>query len=520
MTKTEQKGDPVKHTSKNIHSKRIEKLKEIFPEVFCEGKVDSKKLHQILENFTYEGPERYAFSWVGQRAAVQILQEPPRSTLIPSPEESMNWDSTKHIFIEGDNLEVLKILLESYSEKVKMIYIDPPYNTGREFIYSDNYREPLDKYLQQTEQRDTNGNLMTSDPETSGRYHSKWLSMMYPRLFLARQLLSEDGLIFISIDDNEVHNLRFIMNEIFGEECFKNCIIFRRGIKSVQAQFDTVDTLTVGHEYILLYAKKSETRLKKLEIPLRERKPGSWNNHWRGTNRPTMRYELFGITPDTGQWRWSKERSLHAIENFQRMLQDLQMDEQEISQEQIDGWYTKEIERTGERVDLLRLSSYGKPEHYVPPTDTKLGSDLWTDLSTRGGSKLKSLFGIKVFDNPKPLGLIKRMLRFATESQKNHLILDFFAGSCTTALAVLELNREDGGNRRFMMVQLPIPIGNPIKLQNGSKLETIADIGKEAIRREIAYLQSETSKVEIAQKTGEPEDLGFRVYKSSPSYHV
>ncbi len=454
-----------------------------------------------------ERPERYAFGWAGKGEALRALQLPSCAMLIPARDESSNFDQTQHLFIEGDNLAALKLLAESYLERVKVIYIDPPYNTGNDFVYVDRYTDPLDRYLEITGQKDADGHRLTSKPETSGRYHSAWLSMMYPRLVLARELLQDNGLIFVSIDDHEVHNLRMLMNEVFGEDCFKNCIIFRRGVKSVQAQFETVDSLAVGHEYLLMYAKSPKARFKKLYITLDKAKAGRWNNHWRGTNRPTMRYELFGITPTSGQWRWSQERSLRAVANYERMLKELEG--RELTQPQIDEWYRRECEQQGKEIDLLRLSARGKPEHYVRPSDSKLSSDLWTDLSPRGSADLETLFGCKVFDNPKPVGLIKRLLQFTTEPHSADLILDFFAGSCTTAQAVLELNAADGGDRRFMMVQLPERLREPIVLADPdgpSVLQTIADIGKERIRRVAARLTSRKA-------SDPPIDLGFKVFK-------
>jgi adenine-specific DNA-methyltransferase len=325
------------------------------------------------------------------------------------------------VMIKSDNFHALNLFMTKFKEKIKCVYIDPPYNTGNDgFCYKDNYQ------------------------------HSSWIAMMDNRLRLAEELLSKEGLIFVSIDDNEAHNLRLLMNDIF-KGGFKNNIVFRRGIKSVQAQFETVDSLTVGHEYVLMYAKSPEARFKKLYIYLEKKKPGSWNNHWRGTDRPTMRYELFGIVPSTGQWRWSQERSLRAIANYERMLKELQLKPDEVTQEQIDEWYAKECSKTGEEIDLLRASpATGKPEHYISPTDKKLGSDLWIDITTKGTTEVERLFGCRVFDNPKPVPLLERIIEFATED--SDYVLDFFAGSGTTAHAILKLNFEKGSSRKYILV--------------------------------------------------------------------
>lgn len=236
--------------------------------------------------------------------------------------------------------------------------------------------------------------------------NDKWLCMMIPRLKILRDLLHDNGAIFISIDDNELYHLRLIMNEIFGQENFRNNIVIRRGIKNVQAQFDTIDRLNYGLEYILVYTKNDNYRFKKFEIEIDNEKNGSWNNHWRGTDRPTMRYEIFGITPQSGQWRWSLSRSINAIENYREMIVELSKPENEITQEEIDNWYRKKLEENGEEFDLLRISKKNKPEHYVPPKETKLASNLWIDLKPNGNSQLKSLFGKKIFNNPKSTDLV------------------------------------------------------------------------------------------------------------------
>jgi adenine-specific DNA-methyltransferase len=514
MTDHSNHSEPVPKTTPDLRSERVEKLKALFPDCVTEGRVDFDCLRAALgdldalaDDEAADASEAYTFTWAGKQEAFRTLQEPSAASLKPVPEDSVNWHGTRHLFIEGENLDVLKLLYKSYVGKVKMIYIDPPYNTGNDFIYRDDYREPRRTYMEKTGQMDAAGNLLKSNPESSGRYHSRWLSMMYPRLFLARQLLRADGVMFVSIDDHELHNLRMLMNEIFGETCFKNCIVFRRGIKNVQAQFDTVDSLTVGHEYVVMYARSPDTRFRKLEIPLDKPRPGGWNNHWRGTDRPTMRYELFGITPEYGQWRWSKERSLNAITNYERMLEDLGVNSDEVTSEQIDAWYENKTGNGENDVDLLRLSDKGKPEHYVPPSDTKLGSDLWTDLSPRGRTDLDALFDNKVFSNPKPVALIKRMLDFTTSSDSNDIVLDFFAGSCSTAHAVLEKNLEDNGNRQFIMVQYPEALTGDLP---GTEFENIAEIGKERLRRAIRQL-------EVTQEGKSDIDLGFRVFTLAPS---
>jgi adenine-specific DNA-methyltransferase len=328
-----------------------------------------------------------------------------------------------HVLIEGDNLHALTALQSTHQKSVDLIYIDPPYNRGMSVGNESRYN---DRYV-----------------------NSKWLAFMAERLALAKNLLKDTGVIFVSIDDNELAQLTLLMDEIFGEDNYKNTIIIRRGAKNVQAQFDTIDKLASGYEYVLFYARSAGQRFAKMVKELEQPKPGGWNNHWRGTERPTMRYELFGITPKSGQWRWSRERSLAAVANYELMLTETGQTSATVTQPEIDAWFLRKSEETGEEPDLLRLSKTGKPEHYVPPTDTTLLNDVWFDLPANSTNVLKSMFGRKVFDNPKPLGLIQRLCQFAG---KDALILDFFAGSGTTTHAVLELNRKDGGARQVILV--------------------------------------------------------------------
>ncbi|WP_158996548.1 site-specific DNA-methyltransferase [Pigmentibacter ruber] len=358
--------------------------------------------------------------------------------------------------IEGDNLPVLESLLSLYSNKIKLIYIDPPYNTKQKFIYNDNYGD-----------------------------HTSWCEMMKPRLQLAYKLLSDSGFIFISIDDNEIHYLRFLMDEIFGRENFRNCIIVPRGVKNVQAQFNSARSLSVGHEYILFYSKKKETKIKKFEVQNKNknRNYGCWNNHWRGTNRPNLRYELFGILPKNGQWRWSKQRSLQAIENYKKILNELKKKNSEnISDEDIGKWYRKNIAENT-KFDLLRLSKLGKPEHFIPQKNNILGSDLWNDIKISGSKDFKKIIDFINFDMPKSVELIKRIISLCTLHDSNDIILDFFAGSGTTAQAVLEKNIEDKGNRKFILVQSSEKI--KFLLNKQINISTIADLANARIEKYI-----------------------------------
>ena len=500
----------------------MEALKGVAPEVVSESGVDLEKLAILIgeDKNLSDKLERYNFTWPDKRKAIKSALIPSSGTLRPAPKESVNWDNTKNLYIEGDNLEVLKLLQKSYFGKIKMIYIDPPYNTGKEFVYPDDYADNIQNYLELTGQINESGRRITTNTETSGRYHTNWLNMMYPRLKLARNLLRDDGVIFISIDDHEVSNLRKICDEIFGEENFRNQIVVRRGAKSVQAQFETWDKLGQDTEYILFYTKNSEFRFPKQYKKLGNIKTGTWNNHWRGTDRPTMRYSIFGIIPQKGQWRWSEMRSLIAIKNYEKLLSDLGESPESITQEKIDAYYTK----LPEKIDLLRLSKAGKPEHYVPPSDETLLNTSWYDLLVGSSNEISDLFETKVFDTSKLTSIVIRMLGFC---DKDSIILDFFSGSATTAHAVMELNKEDGGNRQFIMVQLPEPCGKDTEAFKAG-YKNICEIGKERIRRvikkiEAEYAESEKStqgELDLGAPAKQKPDLGFKVFKLDTSNFI
>ena len=363
----------------------------------------------------------------------------PYRPLEPDETRSCNpTDTDDNLIIHGDNLHALKALLPRYANRIKCIYIDPPYNTGNEgWVYNDNVNSPL---MQQwfTE----SAPIDNEDLEK----HDKWLCMMWPRLQLLKELLADDGVIFISIDDNEVHHLRMLMEEVFKERNFRNVISVRRGVKNVQAQFEYVDRLNVGSEYLLFFSKSSDIRFPHLTVDVDQDKIGSWNNHWRGTDRPTMRYELMGITPEMGQWRWERKRSLAAIENYERLLDECGTNP---NQSEIDEWW---FAQSPQKPDLLRMSTTNRPEHYVPASDKRIVSSLWTDLIVNESSALMKALGID-FPNPKRTDLIKRIIDYATDSNENAIVLDSFAGSGTTAHAVLALNKEDGGNRKFILIE-------------------------------------------------------------------
>ena len=438
----------LKMQTPNIANENYEKLAALFPDAVTEtidenGEVvraiDKDVLMQEISCKVVDGKEeRYQFTWPDKKKSILLANSPINMTLRPCREESVDFDNTENLYIEGDNLDVLKLLRETYLGKVKMIYIDPPYNTGNDFVYNDDFAESADEYLDRSGQYNEEGNRLVQNTESNGRFHTDWLNMIYPRLKVAKDLLSDDGVIFISIGDEEIDNLRKVADEIFGADNFRNQITVRRGAKSVQAQFETWDKLGKDFEYVLLYTKNAEFRFKQQSKPLSEKRDGSWNNHWRGTDRPTMRYPLLGITPTTGQWRWSKERSETAVKNYNLMLDKIGSNP---TQQQIDDWYEKQ----NKNIDLLRLSTNGKPEHYIPPTSTTLLNSSWNDLLVGSSSEIMNLFDTKVFDTAKLTIIVRRMLGFV---DNDAIVLDFFSGSATTAHAVMQLNAEENGNGR------------------------------------------------------------------------
>ena len=355
----------------------------------------------------------------------------PHRPLVPDAGKSVSpaEDGEDNLIIHGDNLHALKALLPRYAGRVKCIYIDPPYNTGNEgWAYNDNVNSPLMKeWLKQ------NGPVDGEDLER----HDKWLCMMWPRLHLLKELLSDDGVIFISIDDNEQHHLRMVMDEVFGESTFRNSIIVRRGTKNVQSQFTTIDALSTGHDTILVYSKQGDLRFQKLMVIGEKPSPGKWDTFWRGTDRPTMRYELFGVLPEQGQWRWAEQRAHTAIANY-----ELYRNEYETIYS-LDEYFGLIRQEEGRELDFVRLGSDATVQYYVSPRNYILLSDVWMDLRTSGR--------LTDFPHEKHEELVKRIVRWLTKHED--IVLDSFAGSGTTAHAVLALNKEDGGNRKFILVE-------------------------------------------------------------------
>ncbi len=492
---------------------RLAQLRAIAPEAFADGKINWEALRAALgEHLEDEGAdaEHFGLFWPGKRAARRRASEPPRGTLIPVPGAGVDEDTTRNLFIEADNLEALKLLQKAYAGRVKMIYIDPPYNTGNDFIYRDDFREAAEDYLRRTGQVDESLRPLTTNPRTGGRFHSNWLNMIYPRLLLARTLLRDDGVICISIGDEELPTLRMIMGELFGEENHRNTLIIRRYDKNLNRQFmnSGLRSLNVGAEYVLIYSRSQEFYYNPVYRPASEHRQedGYWKGFWNASDRPTMRYTLLGVTPETGQWKWSQERAKKAVENYKEYLENYSG---KMSLEE----YWK---YTGKTLEFIRKNSQGLGknqgvESWIPPSTGILRSSNWSDILA---SETLTDFVEIDFDNPKNTNLIRELIRMCSED--NDIILDFFAGSGTTAHAVMAQNAEDGGNRQFILVQLAEETA-PDSTAYRAGYKTISAICAERIRRAARKLAAERAG-RLPDPDAAPLDLGFRFYRFAPSH--
>ncbi|WP_347175174.1 site-specific DNA-methyltransferase [Polaribacter uvawellassae] len=521
----------MKGESLTPQQEKLNALKQILPEVFAEGKVDWEKLKATLGEDINFSNERYVLNWAGKSEAFKVLQTPTTKTLVPAKDESVNFNDTEHIFIEGENLEVLKVLQKSYFGKVKMIYIDPPYNTGNDsFIYPDKFSETKEDYEKRVGDKDEEGNK-TSDSykknsKENGQYHSNWLNMMMPRLYLAKNLLKQDGVIFISIDDNEVHNLRLLMNEIFGEENFIAEFIWKSRLSEDNRNLTGA---SIDHEYILAYRKQSGVLT--------------------GVKKDLAKFS----NPDNdprGPWRSSDLTGLLTIDQRPNCHYDLTNPETGITYKCPPKGWRNEPKTMATKISEKRIlwpsSSDGRPRNklFVNEMDSLMKniSTLITKVSTNDGTKeVAKLIGTGFFTFPKPTKLIKLILNQVIS--KDDIVLDFFAGSGTTAHSVMELNKEDGGNRKCISVQLPELCDEKSEAYKAG-YKTIADIAKERIRRagkniydksqsEIARLQAEIEVLdneiqlentldkikELQEKITslQNQDLGFKVLKLSDS---
>ncbi len=494
--------DKLRMETPDLTQANIEKLAALFPACVTEARGEDGKLkkavnfellRQMLSDVVLEGDEAYEFTWVGKKAAIVEANKPIRKTLRPCPAESVDWDTTENLYIEGDNLEVLKLLQESYLGKVKMIYIDPPYNTGNDFIYRDDFAQSQEEYSEESGQVDENGDRLFRNTDSSGRFHSDWCSMIYSRLMLARNLLSDDGVIFISIDDNEVFNLKELCDEVFGSQTFLATFVWKRRASS---QLDKSKCST-DHEYVLAYTGKNFQAFRGIDKDYKgysnpDNDPrGPWTTGdltvgMTGDMRPNQYYDL--VDPKTGKvykpnynrvWSYIPESMAQLIAENRIVFPD------------------DTSKRPMKKRFVSELDSGTNPQ------------STWMDgigMNTEGTRQMYDLFGKTFFSYTKPESLIKALILQATD--KDSIILDFFSGSATTAHAVMQLNAEDGGQRKFIMVQLPEHCDEKSEAYKAG-YSNICEIGKERIRR--------AAKKIAADNPGKPFDGGFRVFKLDES---
>ena len=505
--------DRIDGLSLNLEKNNIDRIKDLFPEAVEEGKINFDMLRAMLGDEIDDSREKYQFTCNGKAKSIKLAQTPSSATLRPCKDKSKNWDTTENLYIEGDNLEVLKQLQKTYYGKIKMIYIDPPYNTGNDFIYHDKFSDSIENYKEQTNQ------VSSSNPESNGRYHSNWLSMMYSRLILSKSLLTDDGCIFISIDDNEIENLKKILNEIYGENNFVAIINWKgRGGKQDSKYFACI------HEYILCYAKNKEFFVAGEEIKSGDIYPKydedkkrfyktqllrKWGSNSLREDRPNLYYPI--TAPDgskvypiikekdkndmgkvveiDGRWRQGKETMKKNMEN----------DMIEFVQQEDSSWIPYEK-------IYAPLEGEEKTKKYT----------TWIDETNDGAKEIKKLFGKCVFDYPKNTTLIQKFIKMANVETDDY-VLDFFSGSATTAHTVMKLNAEDKGNRKFIMVQLP-ELCNEKSEAYKAGYKNICEIGEERIHRAGEQIKAEWEKEHPSDGLfGSEEqfttDIGFKVFK-------
>lgn len=504
--------EKMKFETKNLTQENIAKIGQLFPEVLTEAKddngtlkkaIDFDKLRQILSDKAIDNRETYDFTWVGKKQAILEAATPIRKTLRPCKEESVNWDTTQNLYIEGDNLDVLKLLQESYLGKVKMIYIDPPYNTGNDFIYRDDFAMSQEEYDESGERLDESGNRLVKNTDSNGRFHSDWCSMMYPRLKLARNLLTDDGVIFISIDDNEVENLKKICDEVFGLTNFIAIFPWRKRT----AKSDVPYGVSQDYEWVLAFAKTNNFRA---SIEKQTRKyyetPDFPGRPWRihdmtkqttASERPNSYFTM--VNPRNGQefpcdpnrtWRITKDTFQKYYEANEIVFPG-DYDFLKIKNPMARYFKDKDMEKDGENFGRVAIS-------------TKLPDDI--GMSQDGTKEMKNLFNRIIFPFPKCSSFLEYFIKVS--SKQEDIILDFFSGSATTAHAVMKLNAEDGGNRKFIMVQLPEECDKTSEAYKAG-YKNICEIGKERIRRAAKQIKAEHPESNF--------DGGFRVFKLADS---
>ena len=524
------KVDSIAQTTPDMKAELLARLKDIVPEAFSDGQLDLERLAELAGDAVASGPERYGLTWPGKREAIAMLQAPSRATLVPERDASVNFDDAQHVFIEGENLEVLKLLYKSYFGRVKLIYIDPPYNTGNDFIYNDNFSDPLAAYFLQTGQITEGGDMTTSAPEKNGRFHSSWLSMMYPRLSMARQMLKEEGVLLISINDVEVCNLRQLCDEVFGSENFIAQMVWEKGRKN------DAKLLSVGHEYILVYAR-SLGALKEAKTVWREEKPGAreiWDEYvrLRGFNgaddktieahlqlwfaalpkaHPSKKWSRYKRIDGNGPWRdrdisWPGGDGPRYDVIHPKTKQPCKVPEA--------GWRYSNPDDMANQIKLGLVEF--REDHTEPPfrkahlrpvsaelfdeqddevndedvADDELATQVrgtyFYKQSQVSVTHLKSLMGAKVFDNPKDYEELARLFRYVASGEESPIVMDFFAGSGSSAEAIVRLAANGMAGARFIAVQLPEAV-NPKERTGKAALaagwKTITELTRERLRK-------------------------------------
>ena len=493
----------------NPVEENLKKLAELFPAAVKDGQVDFEALKQELGQFEEIGKEKYELTWPGKILAKQLaLTDVVGKTLKYVPEESKNPDTTENLYIEGDNLEVLKLLRNSYYGKIKMIYIDPPYNTGNDFIYKDDFKKAKEESDKEEGEVDENGNRLIKNQRSSARFHSNWLNMMYPRLKVARDLLSDDGVIFISIDDNEVANLKKICDEIFGEENFVEIFSWVKTETPSNLSKKTKKSV----EYILCY-QKTDSDIKFIALPKKSMSDNPLIKPQNSIKVLTFKKDWLKVNLPNGIYKkgkyGTKKNTVEILNDF--IVEDGKVD-RDITIQARFVWTQTKLEEEIKNGTEIRIKtnsmilSYEKKEYEAESPWNIIDNRFGVGTNEDSEKEITSIFGLKVYDYPKPVSLLKYLLLFAT--QKDSIILDFFSGSATTAHAVMQLNAEDGGNRKFVMVQLPEPCPEDSEAYKAG-FKTIADIGKERIRRAGEKIKEEFKDMEWIDQL----DIGFKVFR-------